>query len=254
MGDTKETTKKDTSIIHHSNNRLNRLITGPRNFSEECTDSKGNTITSGAQVETNAKFWLRRMNEMKGNCDLSDKEMLFVAGDKLTNNAERWWDMCYDDITTWQEFEVAFKAQFMDEDIEKYGNELDALKQKKGEAVQQISTQFKALLHLVGDKYNPDREQVRCYLYTISSEIARDIVKRDGKPTTLANAISSAKQVESANLEFTDPKNVPYSKKEREVETSSSSSSTAPPEVTASTIPDHLDILHTLTHTLIVLA
>ncbi|KAG1123401.1 hypothetical protein G6F42_010584 [Rhizopus arrhizus] len=203
------------------NNRLSNLISGPRNFAGEFRDGKGDIHTSGAEVEASAKFWLRRMNEIRDNCQLSDREILFVAGDKLIGNAERWWDMCYDNINNWEEFEIAFKAQFMDEDIEKYWSELDTLKQQNNETVEQISTRFKALLHLVGDKDIPEREKVRRYLHTIHSNIARGIVKKEGKPITLATAILSAKQVESANLEFNN-NDLGYDTKRRDIEINNS--------------------------------
>lgn len=203
------------------NNRVNNLISGPRNFAGEFRDSKGDMHTSGVEVEASAKFWLRRMNEIRDNCQLSDREILFVAGDKLVGNAERWWDMCYDNINNWEEFEVAFKAQFMDEDIEKYWSELDTLKQQNNETIEQISTRFKALLHLVGDKDIPEREKVRRYLHTIHSNIARDIVKKEGKPMTLAAAILSAKQVESANLEF-NSNDLGYDTKRRDIDINNS--------------------------------
>ncbi|KAG2192214.1 hypothetical protein INT46_005609 [Mucor plumbeus] len=147
--------------INTNNRKLNNLINGPRNFTGEFKNNKGEIMTSGAQVEASAKFWLRQ-------------------------------------------FEVAFKAQFMDEDIEKYWNKLDNLKQQQDETVEQVSTRFRALLNLVGDKDIPEREKVRRYLHTIHSNIARDIVKKEGKPSLLSAAILTAKQVESANLEFSN--------------------------------------------------
>lgn len=206
------------------NNRLNNLISGPRNFAGDFRDSKRNMHTSDVEVEASAKFWLRLMNEIRDNCQLSDREILFVAGDNkllLVGYAERWWDMRYDNISNCEEFEVAFKAQFMNEDIEKYWSELDTLKQQNYETVEQISTRFKALLHLVGDKDIPEREKVRRYLHTIHSDLARDIVKKEGKPMTLVAAILSAKQVESANLEFNN-NDLGYDTKRRDIEINNS--------------------------------
>ncbi|KAG0894576.1 hypothetical protein G6F33_013756 [Rhizopus arrhizus] len=73
----------------HGGKKILRFLNDPRNFSGEIENNGGRLEGLSAAALT----WWKRMDRIRVSADLSDEEILLVAGDHLTGKAELWWNV-----------------------------------------------------------------------------------------------------------------------------------------------------------------
>ncbi|KAG1297300.1 hypothetical protein G6F64_013076 [Rhizopus arrhizus] len=173
----------------HGGKKILRFLNDPRNFSGEIENNGGRLEGLSAAALT----WWKRMDRIRVSADLSDEEILLVAGDHLTGKAELWWNVLGFQYQTWAEFSTAFKKQYAADQEDVWWQELYSLKQRAGESIDDLSLRMRELLVLLNNRV--DSFHVRVFLGAINPIIACEIEKRD-LPRTLDMAIMEAKKIE----------------------------------------------------------
>ncbi|KAG0778286.1 hypothetical protein G6F19_012545 [Rhizopus arrhizus] len=186
-----ETTRSpfDPSRQTHGGKKVLRFLNDPRNFSGEIENNGGRLEGLSAAALT----WWKRMDRIRVSADLSDEEILLVAGDHLTGKAELWWNVLGFQYQAWADFSTAFKKQYAADQEDVWWQELYSLKQRAGESIDDLSLRMRELLVLLNNRV--DSFHVRVFLGAINRIIACEIEKRD-LPKTLDMAIVEAKKIE----------------------------------------------------------
>ncbi|KAG1445450.1 hypothetical protein G6F55_011955 [Rhizopus delemar] len=175
----------------HGGKKVLRFLNDPRNFSGEMENNNGRLEGLSAAALT----WWKRMDRIRVSADLSDEEILLVAGDHLTGKAELWWNVLGFQYETWAAFSSAFKKQYAADQEDVWWQELYNLKQRAGENIDDLSLRMRELLVLLNNRV--DSFHVRVFLGAINPVIACEIERRD-LPRTLDAAIIEAKKIEKS--------------------------------------------------------
>ncbi|KAG0807735.1 hypothetical protein G6F18_013857 [Rhizopus arrhizus] len=150
----------------HGGKKILRFLNDPRNFSGEIENNGGRLEGLSAAALT----WWKRMDRIRVSADLSDEEILLVAGDHLTGKAELWWNVLGFQYQTWAEFSAAFKKQYAADQEDVWWQELYSLKQRAGESIDDLSLRMRELLVLLNNRV--DSFHVRVFLGAINPVIA----------------------------------------------------------------------------------
>lgn len=176
---------EDIGQVSRSSGAAARFINEPRDFSGNNDD---------------AVFWLKRMERLKGSAKLGDDEILFVAGDHLVGKAETWFNVVGSKAKTWNEFVIAFRGHYLQDQEDKWWYQLQNIKQgDEYPSVEDLALKMQELFSLLDNR--SESLQVRTFLAAIHKDIACEIEKT-GTPRTFEEAKDKAKLVERSFAKY----------------------------------------------------
>jgi hypothetical protein len=182
------TVQDDTGV---SKKNLKWRIIEPKDFS--------GVQANGEDLGNEAHVWLKKMERFKKSTKLSDEEILFVAGDHLTKKAETWFNVVGIKATTWDQFVVLFKKQYLVDQEDKWWFLLQNMKQGEGDTIDDVALKMEELFELLDAKSQVF--QTRTFLSAIRPNIGFE-VEKDGTPTSFQDAKVKAKQIEKSFLKY----------------------------------------------------
>jgi hypothetical protein len=165
--------------------RIDRFIRDPQMF--RGTASRGQTLV------TEARLWLEKMNVLKESSDWSDAEMLYVAGDHLSDRARRWWALKNNEIKTWTQFKEAFTEQFLNDLTTNYWKMLQEMRHEDYESVDDLTIHMEEIFNLMG--LTDDAFRLRIFLSALKPAIGYE-VEKDPMPDTFDIAKVKARKAE----------------------------------------------------------
>lgn len=174
-----------------SKKSLNWRIIEPKDFS-------GVSIP-GEDLGNEAFVWLKKMERFKNSAKLSDEEILFVTGDHLVKKAETWFNVVGIKATTWDQFVVLFKKQYLVDQEDKWWFRLQTMKQDETDSIDDIALKMEELFELLENKSQVF--QVRTFLSAILPKIAFE-VEKEGTPVSFQAAKTKAKQIEKSFMKY----------------------------------------------------
>lgn len=154
---------------------------------------------SGEDLGNEAFVWLKKMERFKNSAKLSDEEILFVTGNHLVKKAETWFNVIGIKATTWDQFVVLFKKQYLVDQEDKWWFHLQTMKQGEDDSIDDIALKMEELFELLDTKGQVF--QVRTFLSAIRPKIAFE-VEKDGTPNSFQAAKVKAKQIEKSFLKY----------------------------------------------------
>lgn len=180
--------------------RIDRFISDPQMF-------RG-TTTRGQTLVTEARLWLEKMNNLMDSTDWSDVEMLYVAGDHLTDRARRWWALKSKDIKTWEQFQAAFKEQFLSDLSTNYWKTLQEMRHEDYDSVDEMAIHMEEMFDLI--HLNDDAFRLRIFLGALKPAIGYE-VEKDPVPETFMDAKVKARKAERTFSKYHIDTGVVYS-------------------------------------------
>ncbi|KAI9326528.1 hypothetical protein BD770DRAFT_456945 [Pilaira anomala] len=154
---------------------------------------------SGEDLGNEAFVWLKKMERFKNSAKLSDEEILCVTGDHLVKKAETWFNVVGIKATTWDQFVVLFKKQYLVDQEDKCWFCLQTMKQGDDDSIDDIALKMEELFELLDDKSQVF--QVRTFLSAILPKIAFE-VEKEGTPVSFQAAKTKANSVSDLRSEY----------------------------------------------------
>lgn len=150
--------------------------------------------------EEQAAVWLSRMNRLKKSAKINDEEMLLIVEENLVMRAESWWHVVGSRAENWEQFEEAFKKQYLSDLEDKWWSAIYELRQgDEFRSVDEVAIRMEELFNLLGNK--DQGLHVRTFLKAIKPKIAYE-VEKENKPNTFAIAKERARQIERSQLKY----------------------------------------------------
>lgn len=167
--------------------KFNWRVSVPKDFS-------GVSI-AGEDLGDEAFAWLKKMERLKSSAKLSDEEVLFLVGDHLIKKAETWFNVVGVKATSWDIFVAAFKKQYLIDQEDKWWWQLQNMKQKEDDTIDDVALKMEELFELLENRNAAF--QVRTFLSAIRPSIGFE-VEKEGTPANFQEAKNKAKQIEKS--------------------------------------------------------
>lgn len=174
-----------------SKKTLNWRVIEPKDFS--------GVSVMGEDLGNEAFVWLKKMERFKNSAKLSDEEILFVTGDHLVKKAETWFNVIGVKATTWDQFVILFKKQYLVDQEDKWWFRLQTMKQGENDSIDDVALKMEELFELLETKSQVF--QVRTFLSAIHPKIGFE-VEKEGTPISFQAAKTKAKQIEKSFLKY----------------------------------------------------
>lgn len=167
--------------------KFNWRVSVPKEFS--------GVSVAGEDLGDEAFAWLKKMERLKSSAKLSDEEVLFLVGDHLTKKAETWFNVVGVKATSWDLFVAAFKKQYLVDQEDKWWWQLQNMKQKEDDTIDDVALKMEELFELLENRNAAF--QVRTFLSAIRPSIGFE-VEKEGTPANFQDAKNKAKQIEKS--------------------------------------------------------
>lgn len=151
-------------------------------------------------VSANPLDWLKHMQRLKKGLWWSDEDALIVVGVHLTDIACTWWDSVAPAVTTWKEFEDAFKKEFISDRMKSHWwDQIRNMEQEEGQMVDDLANQLRKLFELVS--VTDEQTKVMYFVNAMHGDLAYAMETR-GIPKTWNAAIALAQSIEALDQKY----------------------------------------------------
>jgi hypothetical protein len=161
------------------------------------------TIFSGGRDEDPCA-WLDRYLKAARYNRWDHNKALRRVGLFLSGTAEAWFEAKEDTFTTWNDFQTAFEAKYLDKTYEEQAwNALQAFKMTKGQTVEEVVMQMYRLFRRA--RVTDKTTRLRLFRQALPSNYQQELIKE--QPATFEEAADYAAKLERIDHLFDEPIN-----------------------------------------------
>ncbi|KAG2191692.1 hypothetical protein INT47_012311, partial [Mucor saturninus] len=138
--------------------------------------------------------WIQHLDRTRKAVGMTDEEALIVAASHFKGNAIRWWNIYEGRLTTWEDFEFAFKRQFISRHLEdSWWQELETIKQLPSQSIDDLTLRLRELFSYL--RIHSESQMIRVFLRAVDDRIAY-LLEQHSTLTEFDAVVNAARKLE----------------------------------------------------------